>query len=366
MEQDFIFEKILGEVTLTEYIGDDEIVIVPDTFNDEPVTTIAQNAFYCENTTQVILPKSVKNICKFAFATCNNLVKLIAENEDIELGVYVFNDSINLEEVSFNLIEKLEIVMQVKVIKKLLYNWDNVIKEQQVKLISMINKNRNLKHKLMFVDDSIIILLLLNEIVIIDIEDIDLYHDYHVKNNNTSIVALLLEYKFKNYTNNQIDDFKERKELIEIGLVLPTLNELKKQWDIKKVDDVISIEKFIGNNSKQIIPIGLDDGSRITRVKPVNYRSFWNLESLKINAEIKKIEFECFNECRNLKKIVLPDSVTEIGESAFKDCFGLEEINLSENLIVIDKSAFLYCKSLKEIHLPPSIMVLKDKCFENC
>lgn len=63
-----------GEITIVEYNGHESKVVVPQTINGLPVTTIGERAF-CDNydITSVILPEGIKTIQYAAFAECGRL-----------------------------------------------------------------------------------------------------------------------------------------------------------------------------------------------------------------------------------------------------------------------------------------------------
>lgn len=367
MEKNFGFIKLKGELIMNYYLGDDTHVTVPETYLGEPVTEIGQGAFYKDNNIkEIYIPKNIKKINYLAFFGCNNLTKIIAENTEVVIENKSFYDCKMIKEVSFDLIEKFDEDIQIRVINNLIDNWGNITNEQKFKLISIINNNYKIKDKLLLIKDIKIFTTLINEVIKIDLQDVSDYLEYHIKEENISITSLLLEFKNKSFTKQEIDKFNERKELLEVGLELPTLNELKKQWKIKKIDNVISIEGYIGNSKEQIIPIGTADGSKITRLKLNDDSNFNKLEILIIKAQINKIEENCFKKCKNLRKIILPDSITVIGKSAFEECNNLEEIELPNNLTSISEMMFYKCSALNQINLPENLKRINNNAFSNC
>lgn len=72
-----------------------------------------------------------------------------------------------------------------------------------------------------------------------------------------------------------------------------------------------------------------------------------------------------FENCKNLKEILLPDTLSSIGENAFKGCSVLKAINIPGNVKEIGDSAFEECVSLDEITIPHSI-VLGKGVFCSC
>lgn len=73
---DFSYTADGGEVTITEYIGESEHVLIPDTIDGLPVTALGHRAFYEKTVTTVVVPDSVTEIGAACFSGDNYLVSL--------------------------------------------------------------------------------------------------------------------------------------------------------------------------------------------------------------------------------------------------------------------------------------------------
>ncbi len=73
---DFAYTAADGEVTITDYIGTSEHVLIPDTIDSLPVTALADKAFYEKHVTTVVVPDSVTEIGDLCFSGDNYLVSL--------------------------------------------------------------------------------------------------------------------------------------------------------------------------------------------------------------------------------------------------------------------------------------------------
>lgn len=83
---DFAYTADGGEVTITDYIGTSEHVLIPDTIDGLPVTALADKAFYEKHVTTVVVPDSVTEIGDLCFSGDNYLVSLTLPDELAELS----------------------------------------------------------------------------------------------------------------------------------------------------------------------------------------------------------------------------------------------------------------------------------------
>lgn len=73
---DFAYTADGGEVTITDYVGTSEHVLIPDTIDGLPVTALGHRAFYEKTVTTVVVPDSVTEIGDLCFSGDNYLVSL--------------------------------------------------------------------------------------------------------------------------------------------------------------------------------------------------------------------------------------------------------------------------------------------------
>lgn len=412
----FIFRRSNGIVRLHQYLGDSTKVVVPSEYKGYPIDIIRQDCFYdsyngdeiqeiilpdsiylienyafcgclalekitlpqeleliksfafgeCENLKEITLPKSVEKLGTCCFYGCSSLTKIIALNEDIILGKDAIPWGLPLEEVSFHLIPKLDFLYQIKLITNLLNKWDNLTKKEHKEIITFINRKQNLKKHLLLYSDNDIIVLLIGEKIKITLMSLNEYLEFYIEKANTIIIAVLLEYKEKNFTKKQVEDIKDRKELVDIGFEFPTFGEFKHDWRFTKRDNKIVIYGYKGLAKKQTIPVTLNDNTPIVKIAKNDNTDFTKLEVLVIEAQITEIEYLSFANCVELKEIILPESLVDIGRYVFKDCRSLTEIILPESVQNIKDYTFKYCTSLKKINMPKNLSWIGDEAFKNC
>lgn len=74
-EQNFICKEFCDHVTITEYIGDEEDVAIPETLRDKPVTLLEKNVFKGMNIPSVTVSKVVAERSVSALSAIKNVIK---------------------------------------------------------------------------------------------------------------------------------------------------------------------------------------------------------------------------------------------------------------------------------------------------
>ena len=85
------------------------------------------------------------------------------------------------------------------------------------------------------------------------------------------------------------------------------------------------------------------------------------MQSIKLPANLKKLEGKTFWGCRSLKEVAIPDGMESFTDSDFMGCTALEKVSIGKSLTAIkgyfDKETpdnpFYFCTSLKEINVDP-------------
>lgn len=116
------------------------------------------------------------------------------------------------------------------------------------------------------------------------------------------------------------------------------------------------------------------DGSKVTRVvieegvTSIGAYAFENsaMTEIALPATLTSVEYGAFDNCRELRTVILPDSVKTIGMLAFNECTGLNEIRLPASLTAVGAAAFRMCIKLTEITLPDTVREVGMYAFHNC
>jgi len=92
-----------------------------------------------------------------------------------------------------------------------------------------------------------------------------------------------------------------------------------------------------------------------------------NVERVDISAmSFKKIEFFTFSSCVKLETVNITNNLEEIGSNAFSRCSSLTSVTLPNSIEVINNNAFEKCISLREIYIPSNIEILGPTIFSGC
>lgn len=103
VESDFDIDE---NGTITEYLNDEETVIVPEVLNGITVKAIGKNAFLDKSLSSVIIPDTVTSIGVAAFSGCENLEVVNAQNiTDIQNGA--FSNCISLKYVDISKLKEI-------------------------------------------------------------------------------------------------------------------------------------------------------------------------------------------------------------------------------------------------------------------
>lgn len=93
--------------------------------------------------------------------------------------------------------------------------------------------------------------------------------------------------------------------------------------------------------------------------------SYSDLENISWPATIPEIQFQMFDNCKNLTTASIEDGVTKISHQAFSGCENLQTINIPNSVNVIESQVFWGCSNLRAINLPKNISKIETGAFSN-
>lgn len=133
-----------------------------------------------------------------------------------------------------------------------------------------------------------------------------------------------------------------------------------------------SVLKSIGNftcaSDEALSSVYLPNSWEVTTIPKGSFQSCTSLNSIVIPNSINKLETNAFYGCSKLVKAVIP-SVTYISESVFSECSVLlyttadNKFIFNDNLTSIGATAFQNCKLLKKLVIPTQCSSIGKKAF---
>ena len=134
-------------------------------------------------------------------------------------------------------------------------------------------------------------------------------------------------------------------------------------------DDVYYLRKMLGGNNfseadwGKLTTLDLSEATIVEGGEWYYYEKYYTPYCYTSNNTIGEY---MFNNCANLKNIILPDSVTEIGGNAFYNCSALTSVTIPDSVISIGGDAFRDCSALTSVIIPDSVTEIGDFTFCNC
>lgn len=303
-------------VTVTKYKGKYPNVIIPDTFEGYPVTTIGSSAFSGNKAlASVVIPDSVTEINTSAFYSCTSLSSITLSNNLKKIDYWAFQhcDSLTSIEIPSSLTSAVQ-------------NGSGIFAYcNNLKNISFAPGTTTVVPGLFASCPGIESISIPNGVKTIGYNSF--YGCSNLKTINISDSVIEIE-------NNA---FSECTNLSKI--IIP--------------DSVKTLGNDVFYNCDRLYSVVLP--SNILEISNSLFGDCDNLETITIPNKVTKIGGSAFYGCDKLSEIVIPNSVTSIGSSAFSNCTKLSKVTLSNSLQSIGQQAFYNCDSLTSIEIPKSL-----------
>lgn len=339
-EEDFSYTILTDDegnkyVEITDYIGDDIEVRIPNEIEGYPVKSIGEKAFYLYSGYYgqgvIYMPDSITNIGDRAFEKCSNLIKIVLSNNletigdyafyrcEVEsmpplpdsvtsIGDYAFYDCFGFSElfIGNNVTRIEEGTFAYTSISKLIID-DNVTYIGPDAFRGCYIETLNLGHNI-------------TEISSTSFSNCDRLTNITVDNNN------------QYYTS--VDGVIFTKDMST--LVMYPCNKA---------------------GTKYNIPNG------VTQISDSAFEFCLNLENIDIPNSVQYIGTYAFSHCQNLTDITIPSSIISLGDYVFSSSTGLKSIYIQNGLTSIGKFIISNCQNLKNIFIPSSVTSIDRTAF---
>ena len=281
----------------------------------------------CENVQKVVLPESVQTIETKAFASCKKLEWVRIEgNPEIAKDAIPEKAVLIAPQISFDTIKSKSMKHQTAIGFFFLHEELHTIPEGIVKYVI-----KNFDKMLPDIQKVPELLERMLNYDVLQIEQIDRL--FEVLQENVHHRALLLEYKNKRFSNEQIQKQAAMQEKKQTKM--PTAAEMKKIWKPKTLPyGTLETSGYYGSETIVTIPAVIGK-KQVTRVGSC-----------------------CFyvspfddNNRKEITMILVPEGVTSVGDRAFVGCEKLLQIHIPATLVKIEEYAFWKCSNVT-IHAP--------------
>ncbi|MCD8041192.1 MAG: leucine-rich repeat protein, partial [Clostridia bacterium] len=308
------------------YCSDADIVI-PSTYNNKPVTAIAEYGFYwCDTLESVVIGDNVTSIGYAAFSWCTSLTSIIIPDSVLYIGEWAFEVCTLLTSVYYYGTEE---------------EWNdiNICSDNEYLTNATIYyysetqpySNGNYWH---YVN---------GEIVIWEIAEHTehTYDGYSYDSNGHWQVCTLCGEQTDVETHSYGDD--------DICTICGYEN-------VTASEGSEGLKYTLSDDETYYIVSGIGDCTDTDIVIPSTYNG------LPVEA-IGEIAFEL---CESLTSVTIGNGVTSIGEGAFSYCTSLTSVTIGNSITVIGNNAFSWCTSLESIVIPDSVTSIGYGAFYGC
>lgn len=298
---DFKWEKLDdgSGIMITQYIGDDETVVIPDVIDGIPVIKLSDVAFsYCTSLKTVYIPKNISSIGTQTFWECRNLISL----------------QIDSSNPSYTVVDE---VLYTKDMKSLI--WCPYGKTDTLTIPEGVETIENYA-----VDGC----WELREVIF------------------PESLQVIEPWAFSNCTSLKSVVIPGKNTLIEIGAFsyctnLSAIQVIADNQYHTSVDGVLftkDMKTLITCPSAKEGIYTIPDG--VTKIEEYAFAYCSGLTALNIPSSVTTIVYCAFDGCSKLQTISIPNTITELPSSLFMNCSGLTSITIPPSVISIDDATF--------------------------
>lgn len=393
-------------VTLIDYHGQVENVIVPDSLNGKTVVAIGNSAFYnrvdiksvslpdtitnignrvfmqCISLEQIVLPAQIQKINDYLFYDCSSLQSVTIPNSVTEIGIAAFYDCYNLTElvIPSNLKRIGESAFCYSGIKALtlpqgmLEIGANAFNRSDLSMIfipaSITQIGYNAFYSIYGTDLFIYVeaaerpatwnssWINSENQVVWNVSTMGTYEGFGYVLGNDEIIIISYDGEANSITVPSKIDNHVVTTIGDKAFKHTTVSEIIIPQGITKIGKEAFCQAY------ELLNVVLPNSLRI--IEDNAFINCDSIESLNIPEGVTHIGEYAFAAMEELTEVTLPNTLIELGAFAFYSDDNLETINLPEGLTVINEMTFGYCTSLTSITIPTSLTTIGTQAFFTC
>jgi hypothetical protein len=287
-----------GSITITGYTGSGGVVIIPDTINDLPVTSIGDYAFYnnFNSPVSITIPNNVTNIGELAFCRCSSLTNVAIGNSVINIGDLAFGNCPSLATIA------------VDANNHAYSSVDGVLFNKSTNVLIQCGGGKT--------------------------------GNYTVLNSVTNIADFAFSF-CSSLTSVTISD-----SVASFGDF--AFDGCTSLGSVTIPNSVINIGQSAFGNCTNLSSVTIGNG--VTNISDFMFSGCASLTSITIPKNVTTINDGAFYRCTSLTNITVPNSVTSIGVWAFEYCTSLVNVMIGNGVTSIGYGAFFGCYRLTSIY----------------
>ncbi len=362
----------------------DTDILIPPTYNDLPVASIGDRAFYARNRlTSVTIPDGIVSIGDEVFSNCMNLTSVTIPDGVISIGQRAFEyckflTSITIPgsvtfigELAFSECDKLVEVINKSSLTITEGSGDNgrvgyyakrVITNEAdsgiIKQDNYIFYNDNGSYYLLGYEGSA------TELVLPDTINGNTYAIYQYAFSGCSITSIIIP-------DGVISIGQRAFEYCRFltSITIPDSVTSIGDWAFLECGNLIQNENGVDYVDKWVVNSDNSaSGMLRTDTKGIADYAFYGcqIKSVIVPDSVIFIGERMFYNNRSLTSITIGNGVTSIGDETFYNCSNLTSVTIGNSVASIGKSAFSGCGGLSEITIPDSVISVGNSAFERC
>lgn len=307
----YTFKAVSGGYSITDYIGTNEVLHIPSTYNGSPVVSLGNQAFRdCNTLVEVVIPEGITTIGEFCFYMLDNLKKVYIPASVTVINKDGFTRCVALTDVIFAENSNLSTI-------------GNMAFSECSSLVSIslpnsvVNFGSSIFHRCSALENVVL---------------------------PENITAL---------PDGMFSDCISLKEFIVPATVTSIGSDVFYRCEnlaaVGGISNVTSIGDGAFYDCNSIREITLPNC--LTSIGKEAFASCNGLTSIQLPEGITEIKEMTFYSCSSITSITIPSTVTYIGNWAFTNCDSLTTITIPRGVTEIGYCALMWCDSLVSINV---------------
>jgi len=350
--EEWLFDTEDGEAILTEYLGDDTDIVIPENIGGKPVGVIGEALFNNEWNVDgyvldtLVIGANVHTIEENAFRNQQDLTSVIFDNPDNvrHIKAYAFRRVVadNLMVPSY--LETIETyAFDRSSISSVTFNGDIEKIGERAFSASNLSGTVELPDRLREIGASAFADTFIETLVIND------------------GLTTIRRRAFANVSNLKSVTIPASVEVFE-ERVFADASDLETVI-FQSESPLTTIEDSTFRETESLTTIVLPENLEV--IGQYAFRGASALETIDIPSSVHTLERYAFAEMTALETITIPEGITTLPRALFRDGTSLTTVNLPESLIIIDNAVFDGAIALETLDIPEGVKEIGNTAFQS-